>query len=203
MAVALGLVLAGSLAVVGYALMQVSSLTEQARSASEQVAQVQAELAKVTAEYGPRGKSAGLQEDLQKTTAELQSLQQVTTILQKGDFGDTRGYSEYLRAFARQSIEGLWLTGLSIHGAGNEIALRGRAVRPDLVPAYIGRLKSESTLKGKSFAALEMEVPQVDEEGSGASAGTPPRKVSAPYIEFNLHSGGTDAAAGNTGAARK
>jgi Tfp pilus assembly protein PilN len=204
MAIALGLVLAGSLAVVGYAVVQVAQLTKDAAVASNQLALAQAELAKVTAEFGPRPKSASLQEDVQKTSTELQSLQQISGILKKGDFGDTRGYSEYLRAFARQSIDGLWLTGVTIQGAGNEIALQGRALRPELVPGYINRLKTEPVLKGKSFAALEMEVPQIDEEGASASTNAaPPKKVAAPFIEFSLHSGGTSAAAANPGATRK
>ena len=203
MALALALVLLGALAVAGYASMQVAQLTEDSRNTAAQVALAQAELAKVSAEYGVRPRSAALQAEVQNAESELRSLQQISDILKTGDFGDTRGYAEYLRAFARQSIDGLWLTGLSIQGAGNEIALHGRAMRPELVPVYIGRLKNEAILKGKSFAALEMEVPQVEEETAGAGSGAPAKKVSAPFIEFSLRSGGAEAASGDSGARRK
>lgn len=202
MALALALVLGGSLAVVGYANMQVAQLHREAQAVTAQLASTQADLAKVNAQFATRQKSASLQEESQKVAAELQALQQVHDILKKGDFGDTRGYAEYLRAFARQSVDGLWLTGLSIRGAGTAIDIEGRAVRPELVPAYISRLGNEAVLKGKSFAALEMRVPLI-EETSARSNAEQDRQALAPFIEFSLHSADGDAGSAVSGAARK
>lgn len=202
MALALALVLGGSLAVVAYANMQVAQLRREAQTVTAQLASTQSDLAKVNAQFATRQKSASLQQESQKAAAELQSLQQVHDILKKGDFGDTQGYAAYLRAFARQSIDGLWLTGLSIQGAGKAIGIEGRALRPELVPAYITRLGSEAVLKGKSFAALEMRVP-LAEEASARSNGGQASQTLAPFIEFNLHSADGDAGAGLSGAVRK
>lgn len=195
MAQALGLLLLGSLLLTGFTSYQVSSLAKEAAATSTQLVLAQGQLAKVTADYAPRSKSKPLDDDIQKTEMDVKSLQQVFDILKKGDFGNTKGYSEYMRAFSRQIANGLWLTGFSIHGAGNEIGLQGRALQPELVPAYIGRLKHEPVMQGKSFATLEMQVPQVDQikKGETAAATGVIQRVSAGYIEFSLQSSGAAA----------
>jgi hypothetical protein len=191
MAQALGLLLLGSLLLTGFTSYQVSNRVKEAAATSAQLALAQGQLARVTADYAPRAKSKLLDDDIQKNETEVKSLQQVFDILKTGDFGNTKGYAEYMRAFSRQIVSGLWLTGFSIHGAGNEIGLQGRALRPELVPAYIGRLKHETVMQGKSFATLEMQVPQVDQvkQGETAAAGLT-QHVSAGYIDFSLQSSG-------------
>ena len=82
---------------------------------------------------------------------------------------------EYLRAFSRQSLDGLWLTAFTITGAG-ELEISGRALRPDLVPAYIQRLNEEEVLAGRSFARFEMSRPEMPGE----------KKLPAPFLEFTL-----------------
>ena len=189
MAQALGLILLGSVVLVAYSYYQSFSLGIQAVANTTQLASAQTQLAKVNAEFGPRQKSRLIEEDIQKTETETKSLQKVFDILEKGEFGNTKGYAEYLRAFSRQIIGGVWLTGLSIHGAGSEIGLQGRALQPELVPAYISRLKREPVIQGKSFATLEMQLPLVDQPGKGDPA-TAKQRVPAGYIEFNLQSSG-------------
>ncbi|HET7199599.1 MAG TPA: PilN domain-containing protein, partial [Burkholderiales bacterium] len=63
-------------------------------------------------------------------------------------------YSEYLRAFARQTVQGVWLTGIQISEGGEQLSLTGRAVRADLVPVLIGRLRQEPVLRGRPLDAL-------------------------------------------------
>jgi Fimbrial assembly protein (PilN) len=189
MAQALGLILLGSAVLIAYSYYQSSSLGIQATASTTQLALAQAQLAKVNAEFGPRQKSKLVEDDIQKTEIEVKSLQQVFDILQQGEFGNTKGYAEYLRAFSRQILGGVWLTGFSIYGTGSEIGLQGRALQPDLVPAYISRLKREPVMQGKSFATLEMQLPLVDQVGKAGLAATKQR-VPAGYVEFNLQSSG-------------
>lgn len=189
MAQALGLILLGLAALTVYSHYQSSSLNIQAVANTTQLALAQAQLAKVNADFGSRQKSKLIEDDIQKTEAETKSLQQVFDILQKGEFGNTKGYAEYLRAFSRQIIGGVWLTGFSIYGAGSEIGLQGRALQPELVPAYISRLKHEPVMQGKSFATLEMQLPPVDQVRMGGPAASK-QLVPARYIEFNLQSSG-------------
>ena len=187
MAQGLGLILLGGLLLTAYDAYQLSSLQDEQKLTSAQLKLAQNQLAKVTADYAPKEKDARLETRLLRAEAEVKSLQQVSDILGKGELGNTDGYAEYLRAFARQIVDGVWLTGFTIQGAGNAISLQGSALRPELVPAYLTRLKSEPVMQGVSFATLEMQLPKPDKP-----AGPNEKQiVSAAYINFNLHSSST------------
>jgi Tfp pilus assembly protein PilN len=200
MAQALALVLAGSLLVAGYARYQLGELDKEAASVAATANSVRTQLAKVNADLAPRQKSKALEQEMEKTEAQLKSLEQVFDILKRGEFGNTQGYSEYMRAFARQIGGGLWLTGFNIVGAGNEIGLQGRTLRADAVPAYLGRLKNEPALQGKSFSALEMQTSQSaagDKQGN-APAAAQEQPATPTYIEFSLRSSGMPDAGSDT-----
>jgi hypothetical protein len=117
--------------------------------------------------------------------------------LQGGGFGNTKGYSGYFRAFSRQIVDGLWLTGVGIVGAGHDISLRGRTINPELVPVYLTRLKREPEMQGKSFSALNIQTPKVDAPAyvdtkvvdakpGDVKPAKPP--ASAGYVDFSLQS---------------
>ena len=188
MAQALGLILLGALLLSIYSGYQLSGIRHEAANTSAQLGLVQAQLNQVRAEYAPRQKSQALEDGVKKTEAQVQSLQQVFDTLQKGDIGNTKGYSAYLRAFSRQIVDGLWLTGFSIVGAGAEMGLQGRALRPELVPAYINRLKQETVIQGKTFSTLELQLPR-SEQGNRAHPASA-SFAAAPYVEFDLRSSG-------------
>jgi hypothetical protein len=184
---ALGIIFVGAMLLGAYAKFQLSSLQKEAAATAAQLTSVQARVKKVNAEFGAKQKTKSLEDELQKAESELSSLQKIFAILDKGEFGNTNGYAEYMRAFARQAVNGVWLTGFGIQGAGTDIALQGRALKPELVPAYITRLRNEPVLQGKSFSAFEMQTPQAAEGGTSgqvvSASAAPPN-----YIEFRLHS---------------
>lgn len=187
MAQALGLILLGALLLSLYSRYQFSGISKAATKTATQLTLAQAQLDKVTTEYAPRQKSQSLEANVKRTQAEVQSLQQVFAALQKGEIGNRDGYSAYMRAFAHQIGDGVWLTGFTIVGAGTEMGLQGRALRPELVPAYINRLKQEPVIQGKTFSTLEIQLPQ--EPGNAALPASAVR-AAAPYVEFNLRSSG-------------
>ncbi|RZI43059.1 MSHA biogenesis protein MshI [Herbaspirillum sp. HC18] len=186
---ALGIIVVGAVVLGGFSSFQLSRLGAEVAASNAQLAMVQKQWETFKAQSSGRQKSQALEDELQKAEAEVKSLERVFDVLQKGEFGDTKGYSEYLRAFSRQIVDGIWLTGFSISGAGVEMSLQGRALQPDLVPVYIGRLKREPIMQGKSFSLLEMQVPQVEQVEQATKDSAPvARRVPAKYIEFNLQS---------------
>lgn len=199
---AMGLILLGCLGLAAYLNFQVSVLKQQAARSTSLVAATQAQLIKVSTELGQRQKSKVLEEEIVNTEDDLKSLQRVFELLKKGEFGNTKGFSEYLRAFSRQSPGGLWLTGLTITGAGHEIGLQGRVLQADLVPAFIGRLKQEPAMHGKSFSSLEMNAPQPDAlKGDSVKLKT---IMPAGFVEFRLQSSeATGEQAGLSGAPKR
>lgn len=185
MAQTLGLVAAGALLLAVYGAVKTSQLEGHVAAAKASLAAAEARLAQVTREFPPRQKSQALEADLVRMQGELKSLHDVQAILERGDIGNTAGYSEYFKAFARQSVAGVWLTGVSVVGAGKEIGLEGRALQPELVPGYIQRLTREAVLQGKTFGSLEISRPVVAPVAQPASASSAVAG-GAPFVEFRL-----------------
>jgi type IV pilus assembly PilN-like protein len=127
---------------------------------------------------------AQLDAEIGQLEAELKHAGESIEALKGGAFGSQQGFAEYLRAFSRQSIGGLWLTSFSIDGGG-ELEIRGRALSPDLLPSYIQRLHQERVLAGRKIARLEMLRPKPEpvadkDKGAGKAARTP------RFLEFSL-----------------
>ena len=70
--------------------------------------------------------------------------------------GRAEGYAEVLRALARVSVDGVWLTRINFARGKGEVSIAGRATRPELVPAYLERLRGEQALRGRDFSRLEV-----------------------------------------------
>jgi hypothetical protein len=85
--------------------------------------------------------------------------------LAESGLGRGEGYSEPLRALARVSMQGLWLTRIQFSDKDGEVAIAGRATRPELVAAYLERLRGERALQGQAFSRLE--VRRTAKEGAG------------------------------------
>jgi hypothetical protein len=118
--------------------------------------------------------------------------------LKAGSIGNRQGFAEYLQAFSRQAIDGLWLTGFTIVGGG-DITIEGRVIQPELVPNYIQRLNREKVLQGRTFATLEMHVPKPAPAGA-ADAKAP--KQTPRYLEFSLTTAEPGAAVASAGGAK-
>ncbi len=184
MAVALGVLCAGLLGFGIAAKLRVASLQAQADSGAAQLEKTQRRLASVSAEFMPRKEDPGLAQELSLAQGELAGLKEVAGIIERGELGDTQGYAEYFRALARQSMEGLWLTGVSIGGAGLDIGVRGRAMDPAMVPGYLGRLRNERIMQGKPVGSLQIgEAAALKVVRDGKESSAP-----APYVEFSLQS---------------
>lgn len=185
---AFGLVLLGALMMVVYAWYQSKALTKNAEIVTAQLRVAEAQVAKLRAMAVPPGTNVALEHALAKLEGDIKNRQKIATILQKSDFGNTKGYSAYMTAFARQIPAGLWLTGFDITAGGNEIALQGRSLKPELVPAYVSQLKLEAIMQGKSFSALQMQLPQTASVAAKGKALDGKQMEYAPYIEFDLRS---------------
>lgn len=66
-------------------------------------------------------------------------------------------FSELLKGLARQSESGLWLTSVGIHQDGSQVRLEGAANSAEAVPAYLSRLRSEPSFRGRTFNLLAVE----------------------------------------------
>ncbi|MEW5888820.1 MAG: PilN domain-containing protein [Pseudomonadota bacterium] len=159
-----------------------AELEADSSSMAAQVKQEQEKLVALTKEVSEHKPDPKLALELAKADAALKVRQELVTMLEGGRLGRTEGFAEYLRAFARQTTEGLWLTGFTLDSGGSEMEITGKALDAKMLPAYIRRLNGEGVFSGKSFAALDVRA--VREQQAGATAGP----ALLPHVEFKLSS---------------
>jgi hypothetical protein len=176
------------------------ALSTQAASIDALLLARQERLAEFRVRYAPRQKSATLAAEIAAAQLELSMLANAQATVARGGFGDTRGFSSYFRAFARQSVDGLWPTGLTIASGGNQLGVQGNALQADLVPLYMRRLASEPVMQGKAFSSLEIGDAVTGPQAAAAPAGAPAAAPARQYLRFSLQSGG--AAAVQAGGAK-
>ena len=178
----LGVVLFALLGYHFYLQQQVSGLATEMRTAEEMLRSHQGNVDKLKGRSAALKPDAVLDAEIGRLENELKIGRDAVAALKGGAFGNQRGFAEYLRAFSRQSLSGLWLTGFSISGSG-ELEIRGRVLSPDLVPSYIQRLNREEVLAGRSFARLEMSRPKPAADTDKAAGKAPPLPR---HLEFSL-----------------
>jgi hypothetical protein len=188
---ALGVIVAGALLLNWYAVQNVGELEKEAAAGKAILAKREQRLNQAKAQFAPRTKDPTLAAQVTAAEAELKALHDVTSVLQGGALGNTAGYAEYFRALSRQNVNGLWLTGVSINGAGNDIGVQGRAMQATLIPNYIARLTGERVMRGKTFASLDIGRPDAAAPATSAAvpgAAAAPAPAAAPFVEFSLQS---------------
>lgn len=179
----LGMVAGAVAAVYALQLYQLEALRTQERNMQLQAQQATQQL--VTAGGGAPGSGAAkaLEDELNRTESELKNLQDLAGAVQAEVAGGNEGFSRYLAAFARQPVSGLWLTGFTV--AGDDLEVRGRALRAELLPVFIRRLAREDVLKGRGFSEVTVAA-----RAAPAKAGPVPGSGAADapqrFVEFSL-----------------
>ncbi|OGS95330.1 MAG: fimbrial assembly protein [Gallionellales bacterium RIFCSPLOWO2_02_FULL_57_47] len=179
---ALGLVVLGSLFFYGYALYQVGQLKQQSEETTRRFNAEQARLVRYTEEFSPQQANLALQAEVRRLEQELAEQTRMVDTLKSGSVGNTTGYSQYMRAFSRQAVQGLWLTSFKVTGDAAQISLSGAVLNPELLPIYIQRLGREKAMQGKSFSTLQMQQPKTGPGNENQPA------AAARYVEFTMHS---------------
>lgn len=189
MGLALGIVALGLVALYAYALVQTRSAERASAQAAQRLAEQRAQLAAAAAKLAPQVRSGGLEAEVKRLEAEVQARRAVLASLGTGQLGNTEGFSAYLAAFGKQAMPGLWLTAVSIGEAGDELQLRGRVLRPELVPAYLKALNDEPVMRGRRVVEMQLAAKSSPTPKPGAQP-EPPKRAAvqepARYIEFSL-----------------
>jgi hypothetical protein len=202
MAQALGIILLGCLLIYAYSDLQLAKRRAEAADTATQLIKTKDQLITLSTQFGLQKKNQVLDDDIAKAQGEIKSMQQVFDAIQSGKFGDTNGYASYFRGFSRQIVDGVWLSGVSIQGAGQDISLRGHATNAQLVPVFLARLRKETELQGKSFSELYIDPPPADTAAPGDDKNPQPAPVAVhTYIDFSLQS--TDSKGGAAGGKPK
>jgi hypothetical protein len=167
-----------TIAVAGYQIISLRSEERQESDLAQKVAAAQADAQRLGGQMASRQRDPRVAEEVTRLEGEVKGREEIMAVLHAGGIGDTRGFSDHLKAFARQSFDGVWLTGLSIATAGRDVSVEGRALQAAFVPGYLKRLNGEAAMQGHPFSELVIEEPAPD-----PAAKNP---VRPNYVEFKL-----------------
>jgi hypothetical protein len=184
---AMAVLLVGVFVFYAYASIESLNLDRQSVETGRQYEQAKLRLVQTSARYAPKKADASLEAEVNALQAQLGARKAALNSLGAGALAHDASYAEYMRALARQSLAGLWLTGFKVAKGGAELEISGRALQPELVPSYIRRLGREPALQGRAFESITMTQRQA------ALPADPSRPAGAPasyaYTEFQLGSG--------------
>jgi hypothetical protein len=183
---ALALLLVGVAVFYAYGSIETLNLDRQAVETARQYNLSKARLLDASVRYAPKKKDAVLEAEVNSLQAQLGARKATLNNLGIGVTINEASYAEYMRALARQSFAGLWLTGFRVGKGGAEIEIIGRALQPELVPSYIRRLGQERSLRGRAFDSLSMAQRQGVLPADASRPAVAPASYS--YTEFRLGS---------------
>lgn len=189
MALGLGVILAGSLAWGGVLHYQADALETRAAQQEALQAAAQQELDQLSA-AATRPASALLAGRVKATQAQVKQRETLLASIGGTIEQASTGFSSRMRALAQGSTEGVWLNGFTL--AQDHVALKGSALNAGLLTAYLDRLGQQAAFSGVSFSGMDAALAQSD--GGGAENATLPE-----YIDFSMHSGGSEKAANQGG----
>jgi Tfp pilus assembly protein PilN len=186
MALGLGVILAGSLAWGGVLHYQAGAL--ETRAAQQEVLQAaaQQELDQLDAAVS-RPASALLAGRVKATQVQVKQREALLASIGGTIEQTSAGFSLRMRALAQSDTEGVWLNGFTF--AQDHVALKGAALNAGLLTAYLDRLGKQAAFSGVSFSGIDAALAQ------SAGAGGADRATLPEYIDFSLHSGGSEKAA--------
>lgn len=84
--------------------------------------------------------------------------EQVLATLNNLQISRTGGFSKYMKALAKETVSGLWLTRFDFRGNGEFIALMGKALKPDQVPKFLEGLSRQVVFAGKTFQVFKLSA---------------------------------------------
>jgi Tfp pilus assembly protein PilN len=147
----------------GYAWMEHHTLSQLQQSKEQLAKQISNSEKQLTEMRDIQAKKNDVSAQLKQIQALEQKIafhQQTINAIGLNKMAQTQSYAEILKAFSRQSFDGLWITGLSIDQNAEVLSIKGRTVDANLLPKFIANLRGEPALKGKTFTDLTMESNQ-------------------------------------------
>lgn len=182
------------LAYYAYTYQQSLLLNTQRNQAAIALSAIEVQLKQIALLHQPKVLNQALLDQIMQLERQEIMQQKVLYVVKQSSASAGKSYAAIMRAFARQSLDGLWLTGFSMESQTQALSISGRSLQPELVPEYIARLGDEPALQGKSFAALSMSSASAraaatsNVASAALAAATALPSPQKPYIEFVLKS---------------
>lgn len=152
-------VVLGLLSLVGY--LQLQNSTRQVDILQQQQEALTEQVAALDQQYPERHKSALLEEEVRRSQKNLDGQNKLLRYFSQRDVENNGSILRVMEGLARHRTQGVWLRSIVLSGGGENIALKGSALRPEQVPQYLQSIGENNILGGKVFSKLS--VTQLDE----------------------------------------
>ena len=152
-----GVILLAMLLSYVFALQQQGSMTSKLQIVRNQETAAIERLQNLRPTITAVGGDQNWSERLEEATRSLREKQLVLSLVQGSTLGATQGFSGHLISLARRDTDGLWLTHIRLSGLGDKTQLEGKALRAELVPAYLQSLAEEPPFATQRFHQLQIE----------------------------------------------
>jgi hypothetical protein len=104
----------------------------------------------------PKNNLAELDAQVLQLRQELERRNQIFNIIANKNMGNSSGFSAYLQAFGRQSLDTVSLLAFSLQQGGHYAEFAGRTRSADQVPLYVQRLRTETVFADSAFGVLNV-----------------------------------------------
>jgi len=131
--------------------------TQELQTTKAEQQKLNASIEALSKQLAQSSNDSELKKSLASKESELADKQYVLEALSGKRFGNNKGFAEQFTGLARQHVDGIWLTGLSIHGGGEKLNLQGSTYEPELVPRFLQRLAQEPSFAGIEFKTFLMQ----------------------------------------------
>ena len=185
-----------ALAILGVAWMlsaqqEVSRLMLVRDKAAVELQQVQDGLKQATAARTPHAPNEALVQELAQLERKHQAQSKILQVINHGATVASKSLSAYMRGFAGQNVEGLWLTGFSVDPERDAMNVYGRSLDADLLPKYIAMMGKEKVFAGQSFGGLKIigasaMTHQALGDGKPDATSTKAEAAKPMFVEFEL-----------------
>jgi hypothetical protein len=192
----LGLIVLGLAVIYAFAWFQTRGLEQLADDYGRQLTAQRDQFVAL----GSQGSSKLLEAEAARLENGVKSRRSVLATMHGGGAGTAEGFSRYFAAFARHSVNGVWLTGFSVGESGNLLRIRGRVLNPDLVPTYLKALNEDEVMRGRLVTELKLAArDETDARRGSAAPGDGPSQLVEFELSASLRMNETGAAAGKGG----
>src|SRR5207249_7403189 len=103
-------------------------------------------------------RSKTLEAEVARLESEIKARQTSLQAISTGELGNTAGFSEFFAALGRQAVPGVWLTTVTLAESGGQLTVQGRALRADLMPAFLHALNKEPVMRGRKVTELKLSA---------------------------------------------
>jgi hypothetical protein len=169
-------VLAIGVAAAGYVTrLDLPALNARIAQQETQLTTLRNQIATLGQQASTRKPDARLEQEIASKRQLLGMREEVRNALRQ-NLSDAAGnrFTDYLLGFARQTVNGLWLTAFNIDAVSGSIEIKGCTTDPALLPEYIRRLNHEAAIQGRAFSALKLTAIKTDKPEAA------PRGTSSP-----------------------